>query len=75
VGFLVVIEHTERGYSAYAPDFEGCVASGRTREQVERQMRAVLEFQCATLRLAGREPPVPTANHLYLEVGGPAPVG
>ncbi len=69
MGFLVVIETKEQGYSAYAPDFDGCVASGRTREQVERQIRAVIEFQCVSLRLSGRELPVPTADHVYMELG------
>ena len=68
MGFLVVIERTERGYSAFAPDIDGCVASGRTREQVERQMRAVIEFHLASLRSVGRTPPEPNALATYVEV-------
>jgi len=68
MGFLVVIEPTERGYSAFAPDLEGCVASGRTRDQVERQIRAVIEFHCAGLRSEGRAPPEPNARATYVDV-------
>ncbi len=71
MGFLVVIEPTGRGFSAYAPDFDGCVASGATREQVERQIRAVLEFQCAALRQAGETPPAPAASCAWVTVEGP----
>jgi predicted RNase H-like HicB family nuclease len=68
MGFLVVIEPTEVGYSAFVPDLDGCVASGRTRDQVERQVRAVIEFHCAGLRSAGQEPPVPNATATYVNV-------
>ena len=68
MGFLVVIEPTEAGYSAFVPDLDGCVARGRTRDQVERQVRAVIEFHCAGLRLRGEEPPVPNALATYVEV-------
>ncbi|MDX1393332.1 MAG: type II toxin-antitoxin system HicB family antitoxin [Gemmatimonadota bacterium] len=68
MGFLVVIEPTEAGYSAFVPDLEGCVARGRTRDQVERQVRAVIEFHCAGLRSRGEEPPVPNALATYVEV-------
>ncbi|HEX3741178.1 MAG TPA: type II toxin-antitoxin system HicB family antitoxin [Terriglobales bacterium] len=41
--YLVVIEKTETGYSAYSPDLEGCVATGRSREEVEREMQGAIE--------------------------------
>ncbi|MFB3906160.1 MAG: type II toxin-antitoxin system HicB family antitoxin [Acidobacteriota bacterium] len=42
--YLVVLEETETGYSAYYPDVPGCVATGSTREEVERNIREALEF-------------------------------
>jgi predicted RNase H-like HicB family nuclease len=68
MGFLVVIEPTESGYSAFAPDLDGCVASGRTRDQVERQIRAVIEFHFAGLRSQGQAPPAPNAMATYVQV-------
>lgn len=68
MGFLVVIEPTRAGYQASVPDLEGCVASGRTRDQVERQVRAVIEFHFAGLRSEGREPPAPNATATYVDV-------
>lgn len=61
MGYLVVIEPTESGYSAFVPDLEGLVATGRTRDQVERQIRAVIEFHVAGLRSVGETPPEPNA--------------
>ena len=37
--YLVVIEAGEAGFSAYSPDLPGCIAAGRTRREVEEQMR------------------------------------
>jgi predicted RNase H-like HicB family nuclease len=42
--YLIVVEPTETGFSAYSPDLPGCVATGRTREEVEDQMREAIEF-------------------------------
>jgi predicted RNase H-like HicB family nuclease len=36
--FLVVIEKTNGNYSAFSPDLPGCVTTGATREEVERNM-------------------------------------
>ena len=33
--FLIVIEKTDKNYSAYSPDLPGCVATGKTRDQVD----------------------------------------
>jgi predicted RNase H-like HicB family nuclease len=40
--FLVVIEKANGNYSAYSPDLPGCVATGRTREQVARTMHEAI---------------------------------
>ena len=37
--YLVVIEKTRTGYSAYSPDLPGCAAAGRTRARVEKLMK------------------------------------
>ena len=40
--FLVVIEKTNGNYSAYSPDLPGCIATGRTRQVVERNMHKAI---------------------------------
>jgi predicted RNase H-like HicB family nuclease len=42
--FLVVIEKAEHNYSAYSPDLPGCVATGTTREEVEKNMYEAIEI-------------------------------
>jgi hypothetical protein len=36
---LIIVEPTDTGFSAYAPDVPGCVAAGPDREFVECEMR------------------------------------
>ena len=42
--FLVVIEKANDNYSAYSPDLPGCIATGATREEVERNMHDAIEM-------------------------------
>jgi predicted RNase H-like HicB family nuclease len=48
--FLVVIEKTESNYSAYSPDLPGCVATGKTREDVETNMYEAIRLHLDGLR-------------------------
>jgi len=66
--YLIVIEETSTGYSAYSPDLEGCVATGKTREDVERTMREAKEFHLEGLRLEGLDVPQPHTYSAYVEV-------
>jgi predicted RNase H-like HicB family nuclease len=40
--FLIVIEKANGNYSAYSPDLPGCVATGKTRDRVERNMHEAI---------------------------------
>lgn len=42
--FLIVIEKAEGNYSAYSPDLPGCIATGATREETERNMHEAIEL-------------------------------
>lgn len=66
--YLIVIEKTETGYSAYSPDLPGCVSTGTTREDVEQNMHEAIEFHLDGLKLEGLELPQPTTSSAYVEV-------
>jgi predicted RNase H-like HicB family nuclease len=66
--YLIVIEKTEAGYSAYSPDLPGCVSTGATHEEVEKNMREAVEFHLDGLNLEGLEVPQPTTSSAYVEV-------
>ena len=65
--YLVVFEETATGFSAYSPDLEGCVSTGHTREEVERNMRDAIEFHLAGLRQEGLPVPEPHTFSSYVE--------
>jgi predicted RNase H-like HicB family nuclease len=66
--YLIVIERTLTGYSAYSPDLEGCVATGATRDEVERAMREAIGFHLDGLRQEGRPAPPPHAYSAYVDI-------
>jgi predicted RNase H-like HicB family nuclease len=66
--YAVVIERAPGNYSAYVPDLPGCVATGATVEEVEREIRDAIEFHIEGLRGAGEPIPEPTTRTEYVEV-------
>ncbi|MEW6457150.1 MAG: type II toxin-antitoxin system HicB family antitoxin [Acidobacteriota bacterium] len=42
--FLIVIEKANGNYSAYSPDLPGCVATGKTREDAEKNMYEAIKL-------------------------------
>jgi len=68
VKYLIVIEKTKTGYSAYSPDLPGCVATGGTRSAAQKAMRKAVEFHLDGLRADGRRVPAARATSAYVEV-------
>jgi predicted RNase H-like HicB family nuclease len=66
--YLIVIEKTKTGYSAYSPDLAGCMATGNTRTEVEKNMKEAIEFHLEGLRLEGYEIPVSQSYSTYMEI-------
>jgi predicted RNase H-like HicB family nuclease len=66
--YLVVIEPTDTGYSAYPPDLPGCVSTGATHEEVEQNMQEAIELHLEGLREEGYSVPEPSTSSLYVEV-------
>jgi predicted RNase H-like HicB family nuclease len=71
--YLIVIEETGTGYSAYSPDLDGCLATGETREEVEREMREAITFHLEGMAQNGEPIPEPHTDSAYIEV--PAQAG
>ena len=64
----VVIEKADSNYSAYVPDLPGCVATGSTRDDVEREIRAAIKFHIEGLHEDGTPVPEPTSTFEYVDV-------
>ncbi len=66
--YLIVIEPTETGFSAYSPDLPGCVSTGGTRGEVEVNMREAIEFHLEGLREEGLPVPEPRSDAAFCDV-------
>ncbi len=60
--YAVIYERTPNNYAAYVPDLPGCVATGRTRPEVERRIRAAIELHLQGMREDGVVPPPPSTT-------------
>lgn len=68
--FLVVIEDAGKNFSAYSPDLPGCVATGKTREETEKNMYEAIQMHLEGLREDGL--PIPSSQSFaeYVVVAG-----
>ncbi len=66
--YLVIIEKAKRNYSAYSPDLPGCVATGATIKQVQKNMRAAIALHLQGLKEDHLAIPEPTSLAEYIAV-------
>jgi len=70
--YAIVIEYGENNLSAYVPDLPGCISTGRTVDEVERNIREAIELHIEGL-LEDSEPiPEPRTAVAYVELPGAA---
>jgi predicted RNase H-like HicB family nuclease len=67
--FLIVIENAGMNFSAYSPDLPGCVATGGTREETEKNMYEAIQMHLDGLREDGLPIPESESFAEYLVVG------
>jgi predicted RNase H-like HicB family nuclease len=58
--YTVIYEWGKRNWSAYVPDLPGCIATGKTREEVEAMIREAIEFHIEGLHARGEKVPEPS---------------
>lgn len=67
--FLIVIENAGQNFSAYSPDLPGCVATGATHGETERNMYEAIQLHIEGLIEDGLPVPRSTAVAEYIVVG------
>ena len=58
--YLIVVHRAGGNFSAHAPDVPGCIATGDTVAECEREMRSALAFHFEGVREDGDPLPEPT---------------
>ncbi len=67
--YAVVIERASDNYAAYAPDLPGCITTGATVEETERNIREAIELHLEGMRENGLPIPEPRTVAVAVEVG------
>lgn len=70
--YAIVIEQGEHNLSAYVPDLPGCITTGRTVQEIVRNIREAIELHLEGLRADGEPVPEPHTAVTYVELQGAA---
>lgn len=65
--YAVVIEPAGSTYSAYVPDLPGCISTGQTVAETERNIQDAIEFHLDGMRDDGEAIPEPRTVCEYVE--------
>lgn len=60
--YTVIYERGPNNWSAYVPDLPGCIATAKTREELETLIREAIEFQIEGMRQHGELVPEPSVE-------------
>jgi predicted RNase H-like HicB family nuclease len=58
--YTVIYENGPDNWSAYVPDLPGCIATGKSREEVGKRIQEAMEFHIEGMRLHGEAIPEPS---------------
>ena len=65
--YAIVIEKADGNFSAHVPDLPGCVATGASVAEVEKEIRDAIRFHIDGLKQDGLPVPAPTSIADYVE--------
>ncbi len=68
VRYLIIIEKAQGNYSAFSPDLPGCVATGKSREMAEKNMKKAIEMHIRGLRRDNQPLPEPRSFAEYVNI-------
>jgi predicted RNase H-like HicB family nuclease len=66
--YAIVYEEAPHNWAAYVPDLPGCVATGRTRADVQRRIREAIGLHLEAMRTRGEDVPATSAAVEVIEV-------
>ncbi len=61
--YLIIIEKSKNGYSAYSPDVDGCIAVGDSIQECRDSMEEALKYHIELMIEMGYEVPKPTSRN------------
>ena len=64
----MIYEKGKRNWSAYVPDLPGCIATAKTKQQLQRMIRDAIAFHIEGLMQHGDPVPEPTIEAAKVRV-------
>ncbi len=68
IRYTVIFEHAENNWAAYVPDLPGCITTGESLEETERNIGEAIRGHVRTLREFGERVPEPSSLAREIEV-------
>jgi predicted RNase H-like HicB family nuclease len=65
--YAVVFEKASNNWAAYVPDLPGCMTTGKTLDETERNIREAVEGHLQLMRELGEPIPQPTTAVSYVQ--------
>ena len=66
--YTVIVEKAKTGFSAYVLDLPGCIATGKTKQQVRRRIQEPVGIHLSSMLEDGDPNPKPTTECEYMQV-------
>ena len=66
--YIIIIEKTRTGYSAYVPDLPGCISTGDTKDETETNIQEAILFHIEGLKEDGLPIPSPNSEVLSMSI-------
>lgn len=74
--YVIIIESTATGFSAFVPDLPGCITTGRDHAEVKREMKAAIRLHIDGMIEDGLTVPQrPTSRNMSMHGGGDLALG
>ena len=66
--YTIIVEQGKNSYGASVPDLPGCIAAGKTKEEVLQLIRDAIEFHLEGLKEDGVPIPSPHCSSATIDV-------
>ncbi|MFP4342961.1 MAG: type II toxin-antitoxin system HicB family antitoxin [Cyclobacteriaceae bacterium] len=66
--YLVILEKSSTGYSAYVPDLPGCITVGETKEETMKHMQEAIQLHIEGMKEDDEPIPEPSSEAVTVSV-------
>ena len=75
LNYLVIVEKTDTGYSAYVPDLPGCITVGNSKKEIESNIQEAILLHLEGIKEDGIQIPLPHTEAVTMTISKALPSG